>query len=435
MDLLPDASARFERRRGELLKVAARLARVRGGGDADTWCTAVESHIIRDTTRAAAWLAAGAGWDPLGDALVDVSGVTAEEAQTYFYHGASDTPPVLVLERIITKQLAQRPGRRDPVEVAARVQHRLFARGEWPKWMASPTPYNFLIQSSRWCRKTLDRNDRVDSWAAVPDAGKESQSPIEATERHLVRSALAAALRLCPVRDAEVLKLTWTHELLEPEIRWIIEKEKPINHRITGAYRRLFKTIARLCPGALDDVDIESSSATPPPQSDRRRTATSALRVHLAGLPRPVPPARWQTFELIDTPVGTPALRPKRTRLSTYTADRVDPLDRAVLDDDAVAAIALGWLYGCGWSASENPADRHSRGARLAHLLATGRTLDEIRAEAIDVADDDRTLAEWHALRTELYRWLVDHLDVNPNSAHHALDTPSATTPDDQEDE
>lgn len=435
MDVQRDASTRFDRWRDKLTEVAVRLTRVRGGGDADAWCAAVEARIIRDTEHAAAWLAAGAKWGPLGDALVDASGVTVEEAQRYFCDGAGDTPAVLVLERLVAKLLAQRPGRRDEAEVAARVQHRLFARGQWPQWVASPTPDKTLLRLARWCAGALDRDDRVDPWAEVPDPGQMPERPIETTERRSVRAALGAALRLCPVRDAEVLHLTWTHELLESEIRWIVEKEKPVNHRITGAFRRLVKAVARLCPDALGAVEVASLDATPPRQPDRRQEATRALRVHLAGLPRPRPPTRWQTFELLDTPTGTPARRPKRTRLSTHAADRADPLDRAVLDDDAVAAIALGWLYGCGWSAAEDPAHRHPRGARLAHLLAMGRTLDEIRAEAIDVTDDDRTLTEWHALRAKLHRWLVDHLDANPNSAHHALDAPNAIAPDDQEDE
>lgn len=210
-------------------------------------------------------------------------------------------------------------------------------------------------------------------------------------------------------------------EALEPEVRWIVEKAKPVNHRITGAFRRLAEAVAGLCPGVLGAVDVNGLDATPPRQTDRRQDATRALRARLAATPSPVAPARWQGFALVDTPAGTPARRPRRSRLASASDDPDAPIGRGVLSDDDVAAVALGWLYGCGWSAAEDPAARRPRAARLAHLIAMGRDLGAIRAEVVDLVADGRTLTEWCALRAELVRWLTTELDVAEHIAEEAL--------------
>lgn len=435
MDVQRRAAARLDRWRGKLIDVADRIARAMGGGDTSRWLAETERRMVDDPERARLWLADGARWGLLGEALVEISGVTGDHAQRYFFDGGGDTSPALVLERLTAKLLAERPGRRDEAEVMARVQHRLFVAGEWPKWLASPTPDKALLRQVRWCAAALDRDDRVDPWADVPEETGTVEPSLDDQDRNSVRAALNAALRTGPVKDAEVLHLTWTHELLEPEIRWLLEKKKPVNHRISGAFRRLVKRLARQLPGVLGDVDAKALDATPPRQSDRRQEASRALRARLIGLSWPAPPPSWDVFELVDTPAAAPKARPKRAKLSTIGVDPHAPIDRTVLSDDDVAAIALGWLYGCGWSAAEDPADRHPRAARLTHLLAMGRNLDDVRAEVIAVVDDDRTLAEWMTLSSDLHGWLVQVLDVNGLSAQQALGASRASTPDDQEDE
>lgn len=392
---------------GGLLRViAARIAQVKpGAGDAETLIERARPRL--DGAR------------DVGSVLLDVAAVTAEDAQHYFLHGHGGRPPAIFLDACVDKLLAGHRDGLDPVAVAEHARARLFERGDWRRWLADPRPDRILLQLARWSAATLRTRDPLAGGLPVdPQRDGGALSNMHHDTDSAARDALVGALRTRPVAEAELLHLAWAHELNELEIRWLLERDKPIHHRIEAAFKALARLLKRVRPELFGGLDLDRLSPIPPRQSDRRQEATRQVRLRLPATALPDAPVVWQGFPLVEGEARCPPQRPRRARLvdrGGYDSEgrAADAVHGEVLTDDEVAAIALGWLYGCHWSARSDVEARRPRAARLAHLLAMGYDAGAIRA-VIEAPDGPEVHDGWEALSATIVAWLVDGVGVGP---------------------
>lgn len=417
MDEVPDPESWLDRWRDKVREVGTRIALVRGldGQHADAWIGAFEEQV-----RAGQMPPLKTPCMP----LIGISGVSRREALRYFVSGCGETPPLLVLERIV-ERLGGEHRRLDEAEVIARLQARLFRDTEWQKWLASPAPNKHLRRLARWVAADIAQKDRVDPWADVPDVAIQPTRPIEQKVRSRAQRALLSAFKELPPADAQLLHLMWFHELNELEVRWMVEREKSIHHQLKRAFGQLKATIKRIWRAPSDNAGLVSSGTSPPAQAERRQNASRALRAMLPTSNPPSPPPRWQGLTTTDGNAGTPKRRPKRAQFEP-DGEAFGAAERVHLCDDEIAAIALGWLFACHWSAAEDPNERAPRAARLAHVLAMGRGTDD-PGKLFRISDLDRVHHEWHTLRDSIFRWLVEGLDISAKVAGEWLCTPAST--------